>query len=750
MLENKKTLIISIIRTTVKAANYLGLAILFFILTIYIGVWGALPSKGDLTEVSAYKPSQIFDINNEFIGSYYLNNRIPISLDSIPKQVINALIATEDARFYEHSGVDARSALRVIVKSLALQNSSSGGGSTLTQQLAKNMFDRKSLSFMTLPVAKVKEMIIAQRIERLFTKDQILELYLNAVPFSGNTYGIESASLKYFGKSAIDLSIAEGATLIGTLKATHSYNPQRSPERSLQRRNTVLNQMFKYGFIPRDSLDVIKSEPLTLDFNTYDEQKGVAPHFRENLRQQMLVWCKKNSNSDKPLNLYTSGLKIYTTIDLKMQQLAEDAAQDHMKKLQNQFESEYPNSKAPWRNKKTVESKLKQLKSYQKLKAKGLTENQILDSLSIKKKMTVLTYDGNRKVKYSTIDSLEHYLKFLNMGMLAINPEDGAIRTWVGGVNFEKFKYGHINSKRQVGSTFKPIVYTTAIEEGQSPCQYFSAREVSYENYDNWSPSNSDQADYYYQNVSMAGALTRSLNAVSVKILEKTGIENVLDMSKKLEIKSKLPEVPSLALGTAELSVNELAGAYAAFVNSGKAVKPFFLHRIESADGKTLEAFKPSTKIKTAFSENTRQTMIKMMESVVNNGTGQRLRSTYGVRMDVAGKTGTTQNNKDAWFVAVTPALVAVTWVGHDDHRIGFRSTHVGQGANAALPIVAKFFKKMERDTSFNAITKKKFKPANNEVLAALDCPDLKKDNFLKRLFTDPKKKKTKAFKNGK
>lgn len=749
MLENKKTLIISIIRTTVKAANYLGLAILFFILTIYIGVWGALPSKGDLTEVSAYKPSQIFDINNEFIGSYYLNNRIPISLDSIPKQVINALIATEDARFYEHSGVDARSALRVIVKSLALQNASSGGGSTLTQQLAKNMFDRKSLSFMTLPVAKVKEMIIAQRIERLFTKEQILELYLNAVPFSGNTYGIESASLKYFGKSAIDLSLAEGATLIGTLKATHSYNPQRSPERSLQRRNTVLNQMFKYGFIPRDSLDVIKSEPLTLDFNTYDEQKGVAPHFRENLRQQMLVWCKKNSNSDKPLNLYTSGLKIYTTIDLKMQQLAEDAAQDHMKKLQNQFESEYPNSKAPWRNKKTVESKLKQLKSYQKLKAKGLTENQILDSLSIKKKMTVLTYDGNRKVKYSTIDSLEHYLKFLNMGMLAINPEDGAIRTWVGGVNFEKFKYGHINSKRQVGSTFKPIVYTTAIEEGQSPCQYFSAREVSYENYDNWSPSNSDQADYYYQNVSMAGALTRSLNAVSVKILEKTGIENVLDMSKKLEIKSKLPEVPSLALGTAELSVNELAGAYAAFVNSGKAVKPFFLQRIESADGKTLEEFKPSTKIKTAFSENTRQTMIKMMESVVNNGTGQRLRSTYGVRMDVAGKTGTTQNNKDAWFVAVTPALVAVTWVGHDDHRIGFRSTRVGQGANAALPIVAKFLKKMERDTSFNAITKKKFPPANNEVLAALDCPDLKKDNFLKRLFTDPKKKKTKAFNSG-
>lgn len=747
MVTHKKYPIKTVLKIVVRGVKYLTLALLLFILTIYFGVWGALPSKADLTEVSTYKPSQVYDIHQDLIGIYYLNNRIPVPLDSIPQHLVKALIATEDVRFYDHNGIDTRSVLRVLVKSLALQNSSSGGGSTLTQQLAKNMFERKNLSFLTLPVAKVKEMIIALRMERHFSKEKILELYLNAVPFSGNTYGIESASLKYFGKSAIHLSITEGATLIGTLKATHSYNPQRAPKKSLQRRNTVLNQMAKYGFMAKDSLELLKSQPLVLDFNTFDEQKGVAPHFRENLRQKMILWCKENSDSDKPYNLYTSGLKIYTTLDLKMQRLAEEAAQEHMKRLQNQFESEYPISKAPWKNKTLVESKLKQLKAYKKLKDKGLPDTQIIDSLSVKKKMDIYTYNGVKKRRYSTIDSLEHYLKFLNMGMLAVNPEDGAIRTWVGGVNFEKFKYGHIESKRQIGSTFKPIVYATALEEGQSPCQYFSAREVSYENYDNWSPSNSDQADYYYQNVSMSGALTRSLNAVSVKILEKTGIDNVIAMGKKLQIKNTLPNVPSLALGTAELSVYELAGAYAAFVNDSKPVQPYFLSRIENSEGKVLEEFKQKKKIKPAFSENTRQTMIAMMESVINKGTGERLRSRYGVKMDVAGKTGTTQNNKDAWFVGVTPSLVIVTWVGHDDHRIGFRTTRVGQGANAALPITAKFIRKMERDTAFKHITTKRFTPVNAEVQTAMDCPDLVKDNFLKRLLTDPTKKKTKAFK---
>ncbi len=750
MASSIKTTLLTVLRTAVKFANYLGLAILFFILTIYLGIWGFLPSKSDLTEVSSYKPSQIYDVNNELIGIYYLNNRIPVSIDSIPNHIIKALVATEDARFYEHNGVDTRSAARVLVKSIAMQNSSSGGGSTLTQQLAKNMFARKNLSFLSMPVAKVKEMIIAQRLENLFSKEEILELYLNAVPFSGNTYGIESASLKYFGKSAIDLSITEGATLIGTLKATHSYNPQRAPAKSLQRRNVVLAQMNKYRYLSTDSLQLLKEQPLKLNFNVFDEQKGVAPHFRENLRQVMLSWCKENSYSDNPYNLYTSGLKIYTTLDLKMQRLAEKAAVDHMKNLQYQFESEYPQSKAPWKNKNTLLSKVKSLRAYTKLKEKGLTEEQIIDSLSIKRRMNVLTYNGPRRVRYSTIDSLEHYLKFLNMGMLSINPEDGAVKTWVGGVNFEKFKYDHIQSKRQVGSTFKPIVYATAIESGQSPCQYFSAREVSYENYDNWSPSNADQADYYYQNVSMAGALTRSLNAVSVKILDQTGIKNVIETSKKLEIKSKLPEVPSLALGTAELSVSELAGAYAAFVNSGKAVKPYFLKRIESSNGKVLEEFKQKNNIKPAFSQQTAQTMIKMMENVVDKGTGSRLRSTYGVRMDVAGKTGTTQNNKDAWFVGVTPSLVTVTWVGHDDHRIGFRTTRVGQGANAALPIVAKFLRNVEKDKSLDSIIKKEFPAPLPEVIASLDCPDLKKDNFIKRLFTNPEKKKSSTFKGKK
>ncbi len=720
-----------------------------FMGTVYFGLWGALPSKKELKELSQYRASEIYDINKELIGKFYIENRQPIPLDSIPKHVIDAVIATEDVRFYEHNGIDTRSLFRVAIKSILLQNKSSGGGSTLTQQLAKNLFKRREFSIFTLPVAKCKEIFIAKRLESIYEKDKILELYLNSAPFSGNTNGIESASRKFFNKPTQKITPAEGATLIGTLKATTYYNPYRYPERSTQRRNVVLQQMEKYNFITATDLQKFKQDSLITDFARFDEQNGLAPYFREKLRQRMLVWCKENTNLLKQPNLYTSGLKIYTTIDKKMQEYAEAATREHLQKLQGQFEGEY-GSKKPWGKKTDLfKNKLKTTYAYSKLKAKGYSEAVILDSLSIKRKMNVSSFGKQQKVRFSTMDSLEFYLKSLNTGTLAIGA-DGAIKTWVGGVDFENFKYDHIQSKRQVGSTFKPIVYAAALENGMQPCDYISAREVAYENLNNWSPSNSGKKDEKYINYSIKEALTQSINTVSVKIIEETGIPKVITLAKKLNIETKLPEVPSLALGTAELSVMEMAGAYTAFINNSKAATPYYLVKIENAQGKVLEEFEPEEPAKEAFSETTRQQMLAMMQNVVNKGTANRIRNNYRLQNELAGKTGTTQSNKDAWFVGVTPNLITVTWVGHDDHRIGFKSTRVGQGANAALPIAAKLLQKMNNDKRFDDFTKAKFPQPNDEVLASLDCPPTKRDGFLKRLFTDPDKKKVKNFKGKK
>ena len=536
------------------------------------------------------------------------------------------LVATEDARFYDHNGIDTRSLFRVIFKTILLQDASSGGGSTITQQLAKNLFSRKDYGVFTIPVVKTKEMIVARRLEKNYNKKEILELYLNTVPFSGNTYGIESASLKYFNKKTSELTPTEAATLIGTLKATYTYDPNKFPERSIERRNIVLHQMHKYDYLTDSDYEKFTQDSLQLDFGNYDEQHGIAPYFREELRNKMLAWCKENSTKKVPLNLYTSGLKIYTTLDKKMQLYAEEATEEHLKKLQKTFENEYGN-KAPWlTDKALINSVIKKTNAYKKFKSRGLSEKTILDSLSRKRKMWLYEVDGKKEVTASTIDSIKHYLKFLNAGLLAIDPQSGAIKSWVGGVNFEHFKYDHIiKSKRQVGSTFKPIVYTTALENGVKPCDYFSAREVEYENMEGWSPSNSGDIEEEYQNYSLQTALSKSINTVSVKVLEEAGIENTIALAKKLGITSTLPKVPSLALGTAELSVAELTGAYAAYVNDSKPVSPHYLLKIENHKGEILEEFKHiNDTLEPAFSETTREIMVELLQSVVNNGTATR------------------------------------------------------------------------------------------------------------------------------
>ena len=734
-------------RYGILAIAFVLLASVFFILSIYWGAWGKLPTKSDLSDFQYQRASEVYTSDSVLIGKYYLYDRQPITFDKFPKHLLEALVAIEDERFYEHSGIDYPSLARVALKTILMQDQSAGGGSTLTQQLAKNLYPRKDRKKSNIAVDKIKEMIIASRLEDIYSKDEILSHYLNTVSFGDNTFGIESASLKFFNKKTTDLSVQEAATLVGMLKATYGYNPRIFPERSLTRRNLVMNAMANNDLLPAEKKDSLIDLPIELDYREFDNNDGLAPYFREEVRKQLLKWSLKQREKGNEYNIYTSGLKVYTTLDYNMQFWAEEAMRDHMKSLQKSFEKSYGKN-APWlKDKKLIEKVVRSSPAYKKLKQQGLKETQIMDSLSTEKSMTLIDWEGEKSIKASSIDSITHYMKFLNTGSLAIDPKSGAVKIWIGGVDFEHFKYDHIaQSKRQVGSTFKPIVYTAALETGILPCTYFSAEEVEYENLKGWSPGNSGDKDETYLNYSMEEALSNSVNTVAVKVLEKTGIKNVITMAKNMGVFSELPEQPSVALGTGEIYLNELAGVYASYVNNGKAILPYLIETISDQKDSVLTQFEPKRAAKPAFSEETRQIMVEMMKSTIDKGTASRIRTTYKLNNAIAGKTGTTQNNKDAWFVALMPKLVHITWVGLDNHEIGFRSTSLGQGANAALPIYAKFMQELNKHPSYNDITKAQFERPNPAVIEMLACEPVKRDGFFKRLFKNPDKKKTKKF----
>ena len=730
--------------------KYGGIAILsamvlvfIFFLSIYFGAWGALPKKTELSDFKYQRASEVYTADSVLIGKFYLFDRQPIAYEDFPQHLIDALVAIEDERFYNHSGIDYTSLMRVAVKTLLMQDQSSGGGSTLTQQLAKNLYPRRDRKKANIAVNKVKEMIIATRLEDLYSKEDILTHYLNTVSFGDNVFGVESASLKFFNKRTRQLTVEEAAVLVGMLKATYGYNPRIFPENSLTRRNLVIQSMHSNEFISESQKDSLIQIPLKLDYKEYDHNSGLAPYFREEVRKQMIKWVKAQKEKGNDYNIYTSGLKIYTTLNYKMQVIAEDVMRIHMKSLQQSFEKSYGKN-APWKTDKTLLNKLaKKTSTFQRLKKNGLADKSIMDSLAKKRKMTFVDWEGEKSLEASTLDSIQHYMKFLNTGSLAIDSKTGAVQTWIGGVDFEHFKYDHVaQSKRQVGSTFKPIVYTAALEIGIEPCTYFSAQEVEYKNLKGWSPSNSGKKDEAYLNYSMEEALSNSVNTVAVKVLEQTGIDNVIVQAKNMGIFSELPRQPSLALGTGEIYLNELAGAYASYVNGGKAVYPYLIREITNQKDSILDHFEPKRARKSAFSEENRQIMVEIMKSTINSGTASRIRSSYKLNNDIAGKTGTTQNNKDAWFVALTPKLVHVTWVGLDNHEIGFRSTSLGQGANAALPLFALWMQKLNKDPEFDEITKARFRRPNASVLEKLDCEPVKRDGFFKRLFKNPNKKK--------
>ncbi|MGC3946936.1 MAG: transglycosylase domain-containing protein [Chryseolinea sp.] len=738
-----------LVRWALYGIAFAVLAVVSFVAMVWIGVFGKIPDSQQLHSINNQVATEIYSADSVLLGRYYLQERSPVSAEQIPKGLRDALISTEDARFYRHSGIDILSLFRVFVKTIALQDASAGGGSTITQQLAKNLFPRRSYAFFSMPINKVREMIIARRLEKIYSKDEILALYLNTIPFGDNVFGIKTAAERFYSKPVQSLSTDESAVLIGMLKATYRYNPRVYPERAKQRRNVVLGQMEKYGHLTQEETDKLQAKPLALKYQRLSHNEGLAPYFRSYIKAELMAWCRQNNRPDgSSYNLYTDGLKIYTTIDSRLQRFAEEAVRSQISTIQGKFSQQLNKSALASIGK----AHLSQLPLYKDMKREGLSDAQIMSELKKKGTRRVFDWSGEREAEMSIYDSLLHHLKFLQTGLLAMDPHTGALRAWVGGINHEFFQYDHVRetTKRQVGSTFKPIVYAAAMEQGVSPCDYVSARQTSYTNMEDWTPENSD-ATTYDQKFSMEGGLAGSVNTVSVKLIEQAGISNTIRMAERMGIRSELPKVPSLALGTASISVLEMVNAYSTLANHGKHVSPLYITAITDSKGKVLERFTNPDEPVAAVSKETTAMMLHMLRRVVNEGTGSSLRSRFGLNNDIAGKTGTTQSNTDGWFIAITPRLVVGCWVGADDPRLHFRSTALGQGAATALPVVGRFLQQMNADPSFAQLSKARFESLTPAQMKKLDCELSKSDrNFLDRLFNRKKGVKETEYSEGK
>jgi penicillin-binding protein 1A len=708
-----------------KAVLWGMAALLFFVFLVWVGVFGRLPSKKELKHIQNYVASEVYGSEGVLLGKYYVENRTNVSLEEISPLAIQALVATEDARFFSHSGIDFRSTMRVLFKSILMGDEGSGGGSTISQQLAKNVFPRKRLWLLTMPVSKVKEIIIARRLERLYTKEELLELYLNTVPFSENIYGIDVAAQRFFAKNPIDLTVEEAAVLIGMLKAPTSYNPNLKPENSLHRRNLVMEQMAKYGYLEAGALDSLKAIPLQLRYKQESSNDGLATYFRAELREFLKDWIKDKYKEDgTPYNIFTDGLKIYTTLNGKMQQYAEEAVAEHFKKLQKDFDAQW-RGKQPWKNDDMLLEDMRQSDRYKWLAEAGLSDADIRKEFDKPVKMRLFSWEEEKRdTLLSPMDSLRYYHAMLNVGFMVINPQNGKILVWVGGVNHRIFKYDHVKSRRQVGSTFKPFVYATAIGQGMSPCDYIDNYLRTYPDYNDWTPENADGR--YGGAYSMAGALANSVNVISVDVAMRSGIGNIAALARNMGIESPIPLEPSIALGSNEASVMEMVRAYGTFVNRGKRCpRPWYLERIETADGEVLEDFSKKDKDSPyVMKQDQADLVVKMMEGVVDHGTAQRMRYQYGIYSPLAGKTGTTQDQTDGWFMGATPNLVGGVWVGADDPQVRFRTTSLGQGASSALPVFGLFLKKVFADPKFAPLQKARFPDLPEELAWQLDCPD--------------------------
>ena len=691
-----------------------------------------LPSVVELQNPKSNLATVIYSSDSKTLGKYYSENRVSVKYYELDQDLIDALISTEDARFKDHSGIDVK-ALARSASGVITGNMNKGGGSTLTQQLAKMMFPRQKLSKPKMVLQKLKEWVIAARLEKNYTKDEILAMYLNKFDFLNQAVGIKSAAQIYFNRSQDSLEIQQAAMLIGMAKNPSLFNPIKKADTTLHRRNVVLSQMVKYGFLTKEKFDSLKALPLGIKFQPEDHNDGLAPYFREYLRENfMKEWCEKHINpeTNKPYNIYKDGLKIYTTIDSRMQGYAEEAVNEHMTDLQKLFNKECKTKKnAPfaWNvNKEQIEnimvSSMKRSDRYRGLKNDGLSREEILVEFKKPVKMTVYSIRGEIDTVMSPWDSIRYYKSFLHTGFIAIQPTTGYVKAWVGGVNHKHFKFDHVKvGRRQVGSTFKPFVYALAIQEGYSPCyQVPNVRTcITTPDGKEWCPDNSDGEKGTGKMITLRKALAGSVNYVSAFLIKRFGPEAVINLVRRMGITAPIDAVPSICLGTPDISVFEMVAANATFANKGTYIQPTFITRIEDKNGKVLEEFMPSTD--EVFSEQNAYAIIQLMRGVVDYGTGARLRGKYNLRNEIAGKTGTTQNNADGWFMGLTPELVAGCWTGGEERSVHFNSTNEGQGASMALPIWGKFFQKIYADKTLK-LTKAGFQKPNNIGDVELDC----------------------------
>jgi len=687
-----------------------GLLLLAALFTfISMGLVGFMPAFSELENPRTNLATEVYSYDGELLGKYYFENRSPCKYDELSPHLINALKATEDVRFEKHSGIDIRALGRVFAG--VITRSNKGGGSTITQQLAKNLFPRDpDAGKLKTITTKFKEWVVAVKLEREYAKNEILAMYLNTVDFGSNSMGIKSAAATYFSKTPADLNIEESALLVGVLKAPTKFSPKRNPVASLQRRNTVLNQLYKYNYFSKHERDSVQNIPIDLSrFAMQHHATGLATYFREYLRLWIADWCRNNPKPDgSHYDIYKDGLKIYTTIDSRMQKHAEKAVQEHVcDYLQPLFFKHVKGQKnAPFTNiseeetQRILNSGVKRSERYALLKDANATAEEIKKAFETKVAMKILTWDrGMVDTLMTPMDSIRYMKSFLHCGMMAMDVNSGFVKAYVGGVNYQYFQFDHVKlSKRQVGSTFKPYIYTVAMQSGEySPCTMVPNVAVTFQLPEGgtWTPRNSSDHKNGMM-LPLSEALAHSLNYISAYLMKQFGPQAVIQLVRNMGITSDIPAVPSICLGACELSLYEQVGAMNCFPNQGVYIEPTFITRICDNNGSTIYKYVPKTN--EAMDQITAFKTARLMQGVVDYGTGGRLRSTYKLSFPLAGKTGTTDNHSDGWFVGYTPMLTAGVWVGCEDRAAHFRTLGLGQGARTAMPVFAAFMQKCYED----------------------------------------------------
>ena len=716
-----------------------GGVLLFFLFASW-GLLGSMPSFEDLENPDSNLATEIISSDGVTIGKFYNENRTPIKYSDLPKHLVEALISTEDERFYQHSGIDFRRTTTAMA-SLGTR----GGASTITQQLAKLLFHGEGSKFILFRVAqKAKEWIIATRLERQYTKNEIIAMYLNKADFVNTAVGIRSAAKVYFGKEPRQLTIDEAAMLVGMLNNPSLFNPIRRTERTLNRRNLVLKQMQRNGFLTLEQKEAYQKKPILLRFQPESHLEGTATYFREYLRDYMKNWSKENKKADgTEYDIYKDGLKIYTTIDSRIQQYAEEAVSLHLENLQKEFFiDQKKNKNAPFvkisedETKKLLNQAMESSERWKVMKDLDKSDDEIVASFNVKTKMRVFTWKGERDTIMTPMDSIRYYKHFLQAGVMSMEPSTGHVKAWVGGINYKYFQYDHVGQgARQVGSTFKPFVYATAIEQlNMSPCDSiidapYTIPKGRHNVTATWTPNNSDHE--YRGMVTLKKALAMSINTVSAKLIDKVGPEAVVDLTHKLGVQSDIPAQPSIALGAVEITVHDMVAAYSTFANQGVYVKPQFITSIKDKNGVVI--YEPIPESHDVLNRDIAFAVIKLLEGVTESGSGARLRTQggghgynrvtgypYMFTNPIAGKTGTSQNQSDGWFVGMVPNLATGVWVGNEDRSARFRGITYGQGATAALPIWGMMMKKCYSDPDLDISQKDFERPANLSI--KVDC----------------------------